>query len=68
MKKKIYTATDIEWETDGEEIDLPNEVILPDGICSCQCKDAPECDCNYESINNYLSDKYGWLVKNYYLI
>lgn len=31
MNKK-YLVTDIEWDTDGEDVDLPNEleIILPD--------------------------------------
>lgn len=42
----------ITWETDGEEVDLPTEVDLPNGI-------EPDDD---DAINNYLSDTYGWLV------
>ena len=42
----------ITWETDGEEVELPTEVDLPNGI-------DPDDD---DAINDYLSDTYGWLV------
>ena len=42
----------ITWETDGEEVKLPTEVDLPNGI-------EPDDD---DAINDYLSDTYGWLV------
>ena len=47
--------TNIIWETDGieqESLGLPSEVELPEGI------DADD----YDAINDYLSDTYGWLV------
>ena len=47
--------TNITWETDGleqEELGLPTEVELPEDI------DADD----YDAINDYLSDTYGWLV------
>jgi len=45
----------ITWETDGEEqesLGLPYEVDLPHSID----------EGDYDAINNYLSDTYGWLV------
>ena len=42
----------ITWKTDGEEVVLPTEVDLPNGI-------EPDDD---DAINDYLSDTYGWLV------
>ena len=42
----------IVWTTDNEEVDLPTEIDLPNGI-------DPD---DYDAINNYLSDTYGWLV------
>lgn len=42
----------ISWETDGESIDLPSEVVIPE-------------DVETERIADYLSDKYGWLVKSF---
>jgi len=45
---KVYL---IDWETDNEIVDLPNEVIVPNEILD-------------EDIANYISDKYGWLIKS----
>jgi len=39
------------WETDGENIDLPNKVEVP-------------VDIKEEEVADWLSDKYGWLVKS----
>ena len=52
---EIMMITNIIWETDGieqESLGLPREVELPEGI------DADD----YDAINDYLSDTYGWLV------
>lgn len=46
---------DIIWETDGEEVDLPTEMELPDTI-------DPDDD---DAITDYLSDETGWLVIAY---
>ena len=55
-KEKIMAkVTNINWETDGEDVSLPMEVELPSNI---------EED-DYDAINNYLSDTYGWLVNDY---
>ena len=42
-------VTDIVWETDGYEVDLPKEVEVEDGM-------------DDDAITDYLSDTYGWLV------
>jgi hypothetical protein len=47
----------IKWETDGEEIDLPSSLTLPENV-------EPE----EEAINNWLSNTYGWLVSSYNII
>jgi len=39
------------WETDGEEIDLPGIVKVP-------------ADIKEEEVADWLSDKYGWLIKS----
>lgn len=54
---KLY-ATNIVWETDGENVDLPNEVELPPHLSE---KDEDE-------ISDYLSDEYGWLHNGYSII
>ena len=43
-------VTNIKWETDGEEVDLPTEVEVGDDLLSD------------DEIADYLSDTYGWLV------
>ena len=45
----------VEWETDGEEVDLPSEVVLPADINPG----------NNDDVCNFLSDTYGWLVLGY---
>ena len=52
VKDEKIIITDICWETDGEEVDLPKAVELPSNI------DVHDDD----AICNYLSDTYGWLV------
>ena len=42
----------IKWETDGNAVDLPNEVEVSDGL-------------NDDQIADYLSDTYGWLVESF---
>ena len=39
-------VTDIIWDTDGYEADLPNEVEVPDGLSD-------------DEVVDYLSDTYG---------
>lgn len=59
-------AINIKWETDGEKVSLPTTVIFPDGIVNIQCcKDWQNCENNSESVNNYLSDTFGFLVEDY---
>lgn len=52
---KYNKAIDIVWETDGEEVDLPTEVKLPDEI---DIEDDG-------AVTDYLSDEYGFLVISY---
>lgn len=64
-------AINIKWDTTdedrikecGDTLELPTEVDLPIGIAELEDEEA-----NYESVNNYLSDKYGWLVEDYDLV
>lgn len=48
-------ACNIEWETDGQDVDLPVEVELPDEI---------DVDAIGE-VEDYLSDEYGYLVNSF---
>ena len=45
-------VTNIKWETDGEEVNLPTEVEVEDGLSD-------------DEIADYLSDTYGWLVEGF---
>lgn len=47
----------INWETDGKNIELPDEVEIPKHIGT---EDV--------DITDYLSNKYGWLVKSFTII
>lgn len=61
MKKIAH----IDWETDNQNVSLPKEVEIPSNLIECNCSDWWECEINIENINNYLSEKYGFLVKGY---
>ena len=50
-------ATCIEWDTDGEDIELPEEITLPE----CFAED------DFEDIEDYLSDQTGFCVFGYVL-
>ena len=53
-KEKIIVSRII-WETDGQDVELPTEVELPDGF------DVHDDD----AIEDYLSDTYGYLAISY---
>lgn len=42
----------VDWETDGQDVDLPETVVIPDTY-------------NQDEVADYLSDTYGWLVKGW---
>ena len=46
--------TDIDWETDDEDVDLPASVLVPSSVVE-------------DEIADYLSDEYGFLVRGYVL-
>ena len=50
-------AINIQWETDGQHADLPNEIELPEDI---------ESD-DYDAIDDYLSNVTGFLHNGYEL-
>lgn len=55
-------AKNIEWDTDGEEADLPKEVVIPDGIMPDD-EDVDEYLNGYaEEVEDWLSDTYGFCV------
>ena len=45
--------TDITWETDGLDVDLPTELDIPIDVA------------DDDKISDYLSDEYGYLVVGY---
>ena len=47
-------VTNIKWETDGEVVDLPKEVEVPDGMSD-------------DEVSDFLSDTYGWLHNGFSL-
>ena len=53
MKTTKFITIRVEWETDGQEVDLPTIIMIPDYLKTD------------EDITNWLSNKYGWLVKSF---
>ena len=45
-------VSNIKWETDGVDVELPKEVEVDDNISD-------------DEIADYLSDTYGWLVDSF---
>lgn len=48
----VMKATNIDWETDGETVDLPENVKIPRTV-------------ERDDVADYLSDTYGWLVNSF---
>ena len=53
-KFRVY---DIEWDTDGEEVDLPSEVFF-----DLDDEEVEEDENGNNIIADMLSDEYGWCV------
>jgi len=62
MKIKV---TNIVWDTDGEIVDLPKEVIIDD-IPEEDIRELAK-DIGYydDDVANYLSDRYGWCLETF---
>lgn len=59
--KDVIVATDIDWDTDGEDVDLPKTVIIPiDDILYGDSRCAVTDDDLSERAGNYLSEKFGF--------
>lgn len=56
---KKYRIFDIEWDTDGEECDLPQETEQSFNVYGCSKADISEI------IGNYLSAEYGFCHKGF---
>lgn len=59
MKIKV---TNIVWDTDGEIVDLPTEVIIPEEDAGELAEDIGYYD---DDLANYLSDRYGWCLETF---
>ena len=48
-------AINIKWATDGEDVQLPSEMVIPKNI-------------DEDMVTDYLSDETGWLVESYDIV
>lgn len=63
----MIIATNIEWETDGEDVDLPEEVVIPENVIPNDV-DVDEYINGYaEEVEDWLSDIYEFLVCGFIL-
>lgn len=53
---KLY-ATNIEWDLDGEEVELPTEIEIPEDIIDEANGDEEELA---DLASDYISDETGW--------
>ncbi len=53
LVKAHYRATNIEWDTDGEDVDLPSKIDIPEDIETEAIEDN-------EVISDYISDLTGF--------
>jgi len=49
---EIMRKIEVYWDTDGEDVDLPEVVEVPEDI-------------DDEDIADYISDEYGWCVESW---
>lgn len=58
----MWKATHIQWDTDGEDVSLPNEIIIPESVIEDQVDD----ECSIEDkISEYISDVTGFCHKGF---
>ena len=57
----MYKAINIKWETDGYEVDLPNEVDIPDRFID---KDGVD----VESVDDWLSYTFGYVLDGFEIV
>ena len=55
-----FRITNIDWDTDREEVDLPKELVIE--ICQEYVLAYEDFD---EAVSELLSDNYGWCVSNF---
>lgn len=63
LKEAEILVTNINWETDGSDVDLPKDTTIP--VEKLDIEDISDDEKVQEALNNYLSDNYGYLVNNY---
>lgn len=70
-EKLIYRVTHIDWDTDGESVDLPSHVDIPIskllyyGETIRKDADYEELEELEDRIADYLSNEYGWCVNGF---
>ena len=62
-EEKYVKVYEIDWETDGEEVELPERVFIP--VDYFDPEELKCADRMSEVISNYLSDNWGWLIGGY---
>lgn len=55
-----FRITNIDWDTDGEEVDLPKELVIE--MCQEYVLAYEDFD---EAVSELLSDNYGWCVNGF---
>ena len=65
-KKEVMQmkAINIDWETDNEVVELPNEVEITSDVIG-KILGEEEMEVLLDGISDYLSDTYGWLHNGY---
>ena len=63
MLTDVIKICEIDWETDGEEVDLPNNVTIDiEELDAFELESEEQIN---EAICDHLSDTYGYLVSGY---
>lgn len=53
-------VSEIEWDTDGEVVDLPKEISM-----DLDCEDRSDKETIGDAVADWLSDEYGWCVNEF---
>ena len=65
IDEPTFLVTDIQWDTDGEEIDdLPTEYYIPFSDLMYEDEDLGDVDIDEleDRVADYLSDQFGWCI------
>ena len=63
MLSDVIKVCEIEWQTDGEEVDLPDNVTID--IAELDASELEGEEQINEAICDHLSDTYGYLVEGF---